>query len=114
MHYKFLQCSKPLLNNTLTGKSKLFKLAEGEFIYFSSLLADYDIQFRHPCPHIHNQNGRIEKKHRHIVDISLTLLAQSKLPLNFWWNAFQTVVFLLNRLPTPVLNNVSPFFKLFQ
>lgn len=56
----------------------------------------------------------IERKHRHIVDVGLTLLAQSKSPLHFWWNAFHTAVFLINRLPTPVLNNVSPFFKLFQ
>ncbi|KAH9744437.1 retrovirus-related pol polyprotein from transposon RE2 [Citrus sinensis] len=86
----------------------------GEFKSFSSLLTASGIHFRHPCPHIHHQNGKIERKHRHIVDIGLTLLAQSNLPLTFWWNAFHTAVFLINRLPTPVLNNVSPYFKLFH
>ena len=82
----------------------------GEFISFSLLLTASSIHFRHPCPHIHHQNGKIERKHRHI----LTLLAQSNLPLTFWWNAFHTLVFLINKLPTPVLNNVSPYFKLFH
>ena len=62
----------------------------------------------------HHQNGRIERKHRHIVDIGLTLLAQAHLPLKFWWNAFQTAVYIINRLPTPVLNNISPYQKLFH
>ncbi|KAK9184805.1 hypothetical protein WN943_025156 [Citrus x changshan-huyou] len=39
-----------------------------EFRSFSSLLTTSGIHFRHPCPHIHHQNGRIERKHRHIVD----------------------------------------------
>ena len=47
----------------------------GEFRSFSSLLNNSGIHFRHPYPHIHHQNGMIERKHRHIVDIGLTLLA---------------------------------------
>ncbi|KAH9680638.1 retrovirus-related pol polyprotein from transposon RE1 [Citrus sinensis] len=86
----------------------------GEFRTFTSLLKASGIHFRHSCPHIHHQNGRIERKHRHIVDIGLTLLAQAHLPLKFWWNAFHTAVYLINRLPTPVLNNISPFQKLFN
>lgn len=46
--------------------------------------------------------------------MALTLLAQAALPLKYWWDACVSSVFLINRLPTPVLNNVSPFQKLFQ
>lgn len=46
-----------------------------EFRNFSSLLTVSGIHFRHHCPHIHHQNGKIKRKHRHIVDIGLTLLA---------------------------------------
>lgn len=42
------------------------------------------------------------------------MLAQAKLPLIFWWNAFHTAAYLINRLPTPVLKNQSPYFKIFQ
>lgn len=48
------------------------------------------------------------------MDIGLTLLAQASLPLKFWWNAFHTAVFLINRLPTPTLNNISPYQKIFH
>ena len=33
-------------------------------------------------------------------------LAQTHLPLKFWWNAFHTATYLINR-PTPILNNKS-------
>lgn len=36
------------------------------------------------------------------------------MPLIFWPLAFTTAVYLINRLPTPTLNNQSPFFKLFN
>ncbi|KAJ4718927.1 Retrovirus-related Pol polyprotein from transposon TNT 1-94 [Melia azedarach] len=44
--------------------------------------------------------------------MGLTLLAQASLPLKFWWDAFHTSVFLINRLPTPVLHRFSPYKKL--
>lgn len=45
--------------------------------------------------------------------MALTLLAQAALPLKYWWDACVSTVFLINRLLTPVLNNISPFQKLF-
>ena len=56
------------------------------------------------CPHNSKQNGIIEMKHRHIVETSLTFLAQSFLPLKFWDDAFAIVVYLINMLPTLVLH----------
>jgi hypothetical protein len=29
------------------------------------------------CPHTHQQNGAIERKHRHLVETALSLLAQA-------------------------------------
>lgn len=34
------------------------------------------------------------------------------MPLTFWWESFHTASFLINRMLTPVLNNISPFTKL--
>ena len=73
------------------------------------LLADLGIQRRHSCPHTHQQQGKIERKHRHVVDIGLTLLAQAQMPLKFWWEAFASATYLINRLPTHTLEFLSPF-----
>jgi histone deacetylase 1/2 len=63
------------------------------------------------CPHAHQQNGSAARKHRHIVEIGLTLLAHASMPLKFWDEAFLTAVFLINRLPSRVINNETPFFR---
>jgi hypothetical protein len=48
------------------------------------------------------------------MEIGLTLLAQSGLSPKFWVDAFLTAIFLINRLPSPVLQHESPFSKLMQ
>ena len=85
-----------------------------EFLVFSKFLATNRIQHILSCLHIHEQNGSIERKHRHITKISLTLLANTSLPLTFWGKAFLTVVYLINLLPTPVLKMASPYQTLFH
>jgi len=55
-----------------------------------------------------------KRKHRHIVETGLTLLAQSKLSLRHWVDVFNTAVYLINRLPTLVLKHQSPYVKLLQ
>lgn len=53
-----------------------------------------------------------ERKHRHLVETGLALLAHSSLPLRFWDEAFLTACYLINRLPTRVLSNSTPITKL--
>ncbi|XP_031257121.1 uncharacterized protein LOC116115112 [Pistacia vera] len=86
----------------------------GEFQALFPYLKQHGILFRLSCSYMHQQNGKVERKHRHLVEIGLTLLAQAFMPLKYWWNAFQTLVFLINRLPTITLNHMSPFEVLFH
>ena len=50
---------------------------------------------------------------RHIVEMGLTLLAQASMPLKFQEQAFETTVYLINRLPTLVLKNRSSYQALY-
>lgn len=65
------------------------------------------------CPHAHQQNGSAERKHRHIVEIGLTILAHASMPLKFWDEAFLIAVYLINRLPSRVIDNDTPYFRLY-
>ncbi|TXG72186.1 hypothetical protein EZV62_000765 [Acer yangbiense] len=60
------------------------------------------------------QNGVAERKHRHIVETGLTLLAHAKMPLKFWHEAFSTAVFLINNMPIATFKFTSPFEKLYH
>jgi hypothetical protein len=69
------------------------------------------ITHRVSCPHTHQQNGSAERKHRHIVE---TGLAHASMPIKFWDEAFLTVTFLINRMPTRVIDNTCPLQRLFH
>jgi len=66
------------------------------------------------APHTHQQNGAIERKHRHIVETGLALLSFASVPRQYWDDAFVTACYLINRMPTPLLKNQSPFELLFK
>ena len=51
------------------------------FATFYALLTSYGISHILICAHIHHQNGVVERKHRHIVKLGLTLLHHASLLL---------------------------------
>jgi hypothetical protein len=108
---------KCLVENLLSKKIKAFQSdGGGEFTsnQFKQFLISNGIIHRISCPYTAQQIGLTERKHRQIVESGLTLLAQSKLPLPYWVNAFNIAFYLINRLPTLVLKNQSPYVKLLQ
>lgn len=63
---------------------------------------------------MHQQNGSVERKHRHIVETSLTLLATASVPFSYWDDAFLTTTYLINCLPSPVTFKKSPIEILYH
>ena len=88
----------------------------GEYIgkSFQLFLSAKGIVHHKSCPYTPEQNGLAERKHRHLIETTITLLHQAKLPSNFWSYAIHTAVYLINRMPSPVLNNTSPYEILFK
>jgi hypothetical protein len=86
----------------------------GEYRNLHSYFQSHGITHRLSCPHTHQQQGCAERKHRHLIDTTLAVLAKSSLPQKFWEDACLNSCYLINRMPTPLLNNQSPFEKLFH
>ena len=61
------------------------------------------------CSYTPSQNGRVERKHRHVTETSLALLFHSHVPPQHWIDAFSTTTYIINQLPMPILGGLSPF-----
>jgi hypothetical protein len=81
-----------LLTASLTEKLLLCKLTGGEYEKPNGFFQKVGITHHVSCPHVHQQNGPAERKHRHIVEVGLALLANSSMPLKFWDEAFITAI----------------------
>ena len=116
VHSCFIQF-KNMVENILSRSIKSFQSdGGGEYSYtpFKQLLAQHGILHQFSCPHTSQQNGVAERKHRHVMDTGLALLTHSGLSIKYWVDAFLTAIYLINRLPTPTINNLTPYFKLFN
>lgn len=86
----------------------------GEYEKLHPFFTKIGISHHVSCPHAHQQNGSAERKHRHIVEVGLSLLAQASMPLKFWDEAFLAATFLINRTPSRVISYQTPLERLFH
>jgi histone deacetylase 1/2 len=88
-------------------------LGGGEYQALNPFFQRVGIAHHISCPHAHQQNSLAKHKHRHIVEMGLSLLAHASVPLKFWDEAVSTAVFIINRLPSKVIGDETPFEHLF-
>lgn len=86
----------------------------GEYEKLNSFFTKIGVSHLVSCPHAHQQNGSAERKHRHIVEVGLSLLAHAHMPLKFWDEAFLAATYLINRIPSKVINYETPLERLYR
>jgi histone deacetylase 1/2 len=86
----------------------------GEYEKLNSFFRKVGISHLVSCPHAHQQNGVVECKYRHIVEVGLSLLAHSSMPLKYWDEAFLAVTYLIKRTPAKNLQFSTPLEVLFK
>ena len=80
---------------------------------FQSFMLQHDILHQTFCVDTPVQNGVVERKNRHLLETARALLFQMHVPKHFWADAVSTACFLINRMPSSVLNWDTPYHTLF-
>jgi len=65
-----------------------------EFLRLTEVLNKAGSLHRLCCPHTHPQMGKVERRHRHIVDTGLTLMKKANIPNEYWDYAFMAAIYL--------------------
>ncbi|KAK3027217.1 hypothetical protein RJ639_040806 [Escallonia herrerae] len=80
---------------------------------FQNYMNQHGILHQSSCTDTPVQNGVAKRKNRHLLETARALLFQMKVPKPFWADAISTACFLINRMPSTVLNGDVPYSVLF-
>lgn len=78
-----------------------------------SFMASHGILHHTSCSYTPQQNGVAERKNRHLLEVSRAMRFHMNVPKCFWDDAVLTACFLINRMPSIVLANNTPFYMLY-
>jgi len=83
------------------------------FHSFNTFMKSNSILHQTSCAYTPQQNGVVERKNRHLVEITHTHLIHGGVPQKFWGDAILSACYLINRMSSSVLNNKIPHSILF-
>ena len=76
--------------------------------------ANKGIIHKKTCVDTPQQNGIVERKHKHLLEVARALMIQANLPQQCWGESILTALYLINRFSTPLLQYRTPFELLYK
>ncbi|EOY09882.1 Uncharacterized protein TCM_025251 [Theobroma cacao] len=70
---------------------------------------DHGIEHQSSCTDTLQQNGVVERKHRHHLEVPRALRFQAHLLISFWGECVLTAAYLINHMPLIILQNKTPY-----
>ena len=78
---------------------------------FQDYIKQKGIRHELTAPYSLEQNSVVERDNRTMVECARSMLYQKSLPLEFWGEAVNTTVYVLNRVSSRILHGETPFTK---
>ncbi|GAU49938.1 hypothetical protein TSUD_290950 [Trifolium subterraneum] len=97
-----------MIDTQFSHKVKIVRTDNGLEFMMHDFYSSKGIIHQTSCVESPQQNGRVKRKHQHLLNIARTLLYQSNLPKTYWSYAVLHATYIINRMCTPVLENKSP------
>ncbi|XP_056691697.1 uncharacterized protein [Spinacia oleracea] len=86
-------------------------LTEGKM---KELFLNKGILHQKSCSYTPQQNGVVERKHKHLLETTRALAFQSKLPDRYWNHCILTATYLINRMPLKSIDFCTPYERLYK
>ncbi|RVW48827.1 Retrovirus-related Pol polyprotein from transposon TNT 1-94 [Vitis vinifera] len=71
-------------------------------------LEGHDIIHQTTCSNTPQQNGVVERKNRHLLEVVRASLIAAKTPISYWGEAITSTAYLINRVPSSSINFQTP------
>ena len=100
------------VTNHFNAKIKILRSDNGgEYtsLAFKQHLNKHGIIHQTSCPYTPQQNGVAERKNRHLMEVARSMMFHTNVPKRFWGDAVVSACYLINRTPTKILSDLSPF-----
>lgn len=99
--------------NSLIQVVRSYNALEFKDAAYQAYFQSQGILHQTSCNYRPQQNARVERKHRHVLEVAGALMLQSGLHLSLWGKSVLTTAYIINRLPSLVLNNKCPYEMLY-
>jgi len=119
MHSKFqtrfiVQSFFTMVNTHFNLRIKSLRFDNGVELKMNDFFSHQGTLYQLNCVETLQQNSIVERKHQHLLNVARALRFQAHLPLSFWADCVLTATHLINRIPSPILSNKSPFELLYS
>lgn len=103
-----------MIHTQFESKIKQIKSDNGLEFHMPEFYKSHGIIHQKSCVYTPQQNGVVEQKQQHLITVARALLLQASLPKKFWGDVVLTAAHLIYRIPSPLLDNQSPYEVLFS
>jgi len=93
---------------------KIIRSDNGPEFFMTNFFVNKGIVHQISCVNTPQQNSIVERKHGHLLNVARALMIQSHLPKIYWSYFVIHVAYIINMLPTPVLNYSSLYEMLYK